>query len=140
MQYTLSEIDSIAHTFVKEVLPHSHRVILFQGAMGAGKTTFIRSLCKALGVKDIVSSPTFSLVNEYQGKPERIFHFDLYRIEDEAEALDFGIEEYWQGNDWCFIEWGERIPSLLPEAYTEFVFTVVDEITREIAIIHHPTV
>ena len=67
MQYTLSEIDSIAHTFVKEVLPHSHRVILFQGAMGAGKTTFIRSLCKALGVKDIVSSPTFSLVNEYQG-------------------------------------------------------------------------
>lgn len=108
--------------------------------MGAGKTTFIRSLCKALGVKDIVSSPTFSLVNEYQGNPERIFHFDLYRIEDEAEALDFGIEEYWQGNDWCFIEWGERIPSLLPEAYTEFVFTVVDEITREIAIIHHPTV
>ena len=103
MQYTLSEIDSIAHTFVKEVLPHSHRVILFQGAMGAGKTTFIRSLCKALGVKDIVSSPTFSLVNEYQGNPERIFHFDLYRIEDEAEALDFGIEEYWQGNDWCFI-------------------------------------
>lgn len=139
MQYTLSEIDSIAHTFVKEVLPHSHRVILFQGAMGAGKTTFIHSLCKALGVKDIVSSPTFSLVNEYQGNPERIFHFDLYRIEDEAEALDFGIEEYWQGNDWCFIEWGERIPSLLPEAYTEFVFTVVDEITREIAIIHHPT-
>ena len=140
MQYTLSVIDSIAHTFVKEVLPHSYRVIHFQGAMGAGKTTFIRSLCKALGVKDIVSSPTFSLVNEYQGNPERIFHFDLYRIEDEAEALDFGIEEYWQGNDWCFIEWGERIPTLLPEAYSEFVFTLIDDITRDISIIYHPTV
>ena len=140
MQYTLSQIDSVAETFVKEILPHSHKVLLFQGAMGAGKTTLIKALCQKLGVSDRVSSPTFSLVNEYQALEGKVFHFDLYRIEDEAEALDFGIEEYWQGNDWCFIEWGERIPTLLPEAYSEFVFTLIDDITRDISIIHHPTV
>ena len=140
MQYTLSQIDSVAETFVREILPHSHKVLLFQGAMGAGKTTLIKALCQKLGVSDRVSSPTFSLVNEYQALEGKVFHFDLYRIEDEAEALDFGIEEYWQGNDWCFIEWGERIPTLLPEAYSEFVFTLIDDITRDISIIHHPTV
>ena len=93
MQYTLSQIDSIADTFVKEVLPHSQKVLLFQGAMGAGKTTFIKALCRSLGVGDRVSSPTFSLVNEYQAHEGKVFHFDLYRIEEEQEALDFGIEE-----------------------------------------------
>ncbi len=105
--------------------------------MGVGKTTFIKALCRHLGVTERVNSPTFSLVNEYQGEERKIFHFDLYRIEQEQEALDFGIEEYWQENNWCFIEWAERIPSLLPDQYTEVLFTFIDENTREITIIQH---
>ena len=137
MQYTLQQLDALAKTFSEKVLPLSHNVILFQGAMGVGKTTFIKVLCKHLGVTERVSSPTFSLVNEYQGEERKIFHFDLYRIEQEQEALDFGIEEYWQENNWCFIEWAERIPSLLPDQYTEVLFTFIDENTREITIIQH---
>ena len=137
MQYTLSQIDSIADTFVKEVLPHSQKVLLFQGAMGAGKTTFIKALCRSLGVGDRVSSPTFSLVNEYQAHEGKVFHFDLYRIEEEQEALDFGIEEYWDSGSWCFVEWAERIPSLLPLHYTEVQLTVIDETTRSLTVVQH---
>ena len=137
MQYTLSQIDSIAETLVREVLPHSHKVLLFQGAMGAGKTTLIKALCEQLGVGDRVSSPTFSLVNEYQSPSGTIYHFDLYRIEQQQEALDFGIEEYWDSGAWCFVEWAERIPSLLPASYTEVLITALDEHTRRLTIVQH---
>ena len=135
MQYTLSQIDSVAETFVREILPHSHKVLLFQGAMGAGKTTLIKALCQKLGVSDRVSSPTFSLVNEYQALEGKVFHFDLYRIEEEYEALDFGIEEYW--DSWCFVEWAERIPSLLPSSYTEVQLSVIDATTRSLTVVQH---
>ncbi len=137
MQYTLSQIDSIAETLVREVLPLSHKVLLFQGAMGAGKTTLIKALCEQLGVGDRVSSPTFSLVNEYQSPSGTIYHFDLYRIEQQQEALDFGIEEYWDSGAWCFVEWAERIPSLLPASYTEVLITALDEHTRRLTIVQH---
>lgn len=137
MQYTLSQIDSIAKTLVREVLPHSHKVLLFQGTMGAGKTTLIKALCEQLGVRDRVSSPTFSLVNEYQSPSGIIYHFDLYRIEQQQEALDFGIEEYWDSEAWCFVEWAERIPSLLPASYTEVLITPLDEHTRRLTIVQH---
>ena len=137
MQYTLSQIDSIAETLVREELPHSHKVLLFQGAMGAGKTTLIKALCEQLGVGDRVSSPTFSLVNEYQSNSGTIYHFDLYRIEQQQEALDFGIEEYWDSGAWCFVEWAERIPSLLPASYTEVLITALDEHTRRLTIVQH---
>ena len=137
MQYTLSQIDSIADTLVREVLPHSHKVLLFQGTMGAGKTTLIKALCEQLGVGDRVSSPTFSLVNEYQSPLGTIYHFDLYRIEQQQEALDFGIEEYWDSGAWCFVEWAERIPSLLPASYTEVLITPLDEHTRRLTIVQH---
>ena len=137
MQYTLSQIDSVAETFVREILPHSHKVLLFQGAMGAGKTTLIKALCQKLGVSDRVSSPTFSLVNEYQALEGKVFHFDLYRIEEEYEALDFGIEEYWDSGAWCFVEWAERIPSLLPSSYTEVQLTVIDATTRSLTVVQH---
>ena len=137
MQYTLSQIDSIAKTLVREVLPHSHKVLLFQGTMGAGKTTLIKALCEQLGVGDRVSSPTFSLVNEYQSPSGIIYHFDLYRIEQQQEALDFGIEEYWDSGAWCFVEWAERIPSLLPASYTEVLITPLDEHTRRLTIVQH---
>ncbi len=94
--------------------------------MGAGKTTLIKQLIKQLGVTDNVSSPTFSLVNEYQNnKGKSIFHFDFYRIKDEVEALDIGIEEYFDTDAYCFIEWSEMIAGLLPpEHVAVFIYTI----------------
>ena len=114
--FSLDKIDlAVKHFF--ETSPN--KVVLFNGLMGAGKTTFIKALCKHLGVKDVTTSPTFSLVNDYQ-TPEgkSIYHFDLYRINSEIEALDMGIEEYLYSGNCCFIEWPEKIPNLLPEKFT----------------------
>lgn len=110
--FSLDKIDTaVAHFFDSK----PNKVVLFNGLMGAGKTTFIKALCKSLGVQDITSSPTFSLVNEYETPDgQRIYHFDLYRINSEVEALDMGIEEYLYSGNWCFIEWPEKIPNLLP--------------------------
>lgn len=93
-----------------------HDIFLFKGEMGAGKTTIIKNFCNFIGVVDEVSSPTYSLVNEYGNKNgDVIYHFDFYRIEDEIEALDMGIEDYLNSGHLCLIEWPERIASLLPE-------------------------
>jgi len=112
IEYTLSEIDETA----KKILAVSKPIIfLFYGSMGVGKTTLIKAFAKQLGVGDQVSSPTFSLANEYRdtnGNP--VFHFDFYRIEQEEEALDMGVEEYFDSNAYCFIEWPEKIKNLLP--------------------------
>lgn len=138
MQYTISQIENVAQELIRDVFPLSAPVILFQGEMGAGKTTLIRAICQELGVKDPITSPTFSLVNEYRDALGRkLFHFDLYRIEEEQEALDFGIEEYWEEAHWCFVEWAERIPSLLPEHYTVISLSTLDDTTRELSIIQH---
>lgn len=95
-------------------------VVALRGEMGAGKTTLIRSVADALGVEDQVTSPTFALVNQYEGaNGERLFHFDFYRIEDEREAFDLGYEEYFYSGDLCFVEWPEKIESLLPEEVVE---------------------
>jgi tRNA threonylcarbamoyladenosine biosynthesis protein TsaE len=95
-------------------------IVIFKGEMGAGKTTSIKNICNFLGVKDAVSSPTFSLVNEYEGKQGAvIYHFDFYRIEEEEEALDIGCEDYFESGHLCLIEWPERIESLLPEERLE---------------------
>jgi tRNA threonylcarbamoyladenosine biosynthesis protein TsaE len=94
------------------------RIYAFVGKMGAGKTTFIKALCCSLGVEEEVSSPTFSLVNEYRGSVEKtIFHFDFYRIETETEAYDIGLEEYLDSGNYCFIEWPDKIDSLLPRSF-----------------------
>jgi len=93
-----------------------NRVILFYGEMGAGKTTLIKQLCKVLGVEEETTSPTFSIVNEYLSKHNKtIYHFDFYRIEDEAEVFDLGYEDYFYSSNYCFIEWPEKIPNLLLE-------------------------
>lgn len=92
-----------------------YRVFLFFGEMGMGKTTFIKALCKQLGVTDSVSSPTFSIVNEYDAGGELIYHFDFYRLKDEQEAFDLGYEEYFYSDNYCFVEWPEKIENLLPE-------------------------
>ncbi len=108
--YLLSEIDSVA----REILDNTKsKTLLFYGEMGAGKTTLIKSLVKALGATDIASSPTFSLVNEYETKNGTIYHFDFYRIEDENEALDMGIEDYLDSQGWKFIEWPQKIEKFI---------------------------
>jgi len=95
------------------------KVFLFEGGMGAGKTTFIKIICEILGVKDSASSPTYSLVNEYESDRGKIFHFDFFRIKNEAEAYDLGFEEYLSSGNYCFIEWPEKIESLWPEHYVK---------------------
>ncbi|WP_026630819.1 tRNA (adenosine(37)-N6)-threonylcarbamoyltransferase complex ATPase subunit type 1 TsaE [Dyadobacter alkalitolerans] len=92
-------------------------VWLFEGHMGAGKTTLIKALCKKLGVRSHVQSPTFSLVNEYDAGDKLVYHFDFYRIKDEVEALDMGVEEYFDSGHFCFVEWPGKIESLWPLHY-----------------------
>ena len=112
ISYDLSGIDEVAKLIVTRA---THKTILFNGDMGAGKTTLIKAVCNYLGVQETVSSPTFSLVNEYEGFKDIIYHFDFYRIEDEEEAYAIGFEEYEYNGDFLFIEWSERIPNLIPE-------------------------
>ncbi len=103
----------------------NHRVVALFGKMGAGKTTLIKAFCNVLGVEDVVSSPTFALVNEYiSGKGEPVFHFDFYRIESIEEVYDIGYEEYIYSGHFCFIEWPEMMMELLPET---FVYLSIEE-------------
>ncbi len=110
------------------------RILLFYGDMGAGKTTLIKSLCECLGTAEPVTSPTFSIVNEYIGTKNRIFHFDFYRLKNESEALDLGYEEYFYSDAWCFIEWPEKIPNLLPDHYVKIKIQVTGNHSRQILI------
>jgi tRNA threonylcarbamoyladenosine biosynthesis protein TsaE len=110
--YYLDQVPDIAKMILESV---TNKTLLFYGEMGTGKTTLIKELIKQLGVMDIVSSPTFSLINEYLSPDgESIYHFDFYRIEDEDEAYDIGIEEYFSSNSWCFMEWPGKVENLLP--------------------------
>jgi tRNA threonylcarbamoyladenosine biosynthesis protein TsaE len=111
--FSLDEIDKVAQKILDQ---NPNKVILFNGNMGVGKTTLIKSLSQNLGVKGNTSSPTFSLVNEYQTNENQIvYHFDCYRLKSEVEALDMGIDDYLYSGNWCFIEWPEKIESLIPE-------------------------
>ncbi len=111
----IADIDRAAAEFVS--LMGQNTVFAFYGTMGAGKTTFINAVCRRLGVDDdSTASPTFAIVNEYRGKDNRrIYHFDFYRIDSPEEALDFGVEDYFDSGDICFLEWPERIEPLLPD-------------------------
>lgn len=130
--YTLQDLPEIATKIISSV---NRKILLFNGEMGAGKTTLIKELVKQLGVEDVTSSPTFSLVNEYQsntGKP--IYHFDFYRINSEEEAYDIGVEEYLYNDAWCFIEWGNKIKNLLPLEVVNINIDVIDTNKRTIEI------
>jgi len=110
----LSDLPSVAQKLLQTF--SDKRIFALYGEMGAGKTTLIKALCKELGVIDPVSSPTFALVYEYRtatGSP--VYHFDFYRIKDEKEAIDIGVEEYFYSGNNCFLEWPEKISNLLPE-------------------------
>ena len=131
-KYTLKQLPQIAQQIIEE---SSKKTLLFYGSMGVGKTTLIKEIVRQLGVDDVVSSPTFSLVNEYQSRNgEIIYHFDFYRIHNEEEALDIGIEDYFYNNDWCFIEWPEKVKNLLPLNAVEIHLSLNNDETRNILI------
>jgi tRNA threonylcarbamoyladenosine biosynthesis protein TsaE len=114
LTYKITDIDFVAEELLKHV---SSKTIVFKADMGVGKTTLIKALVKALGSIDVVTSPTFSIVNEYSLINYKIYHFDFYRIKNEEEALNFGIEDYLYTESWIFMEWFENIPNLLPKNY-----------------------
>ena len=114
--FTLDELELVAQQIISQ---HPEKVILFHGEMGVGKTTLIKQLCITLGVNSATSSPTFSLVNEYETTTNQIvYHFDFYRLKNEMEALDMGADDYFYSGNWCFIEWPEKIPNLIPENHS----------------------
>lgn len=111
---TIEELPQAAETLLQQ-FPNA-RVFAFHGDLGAGKTTFIKVLCEKLGVKDAMSSPSFSLVNEYHDANGKVvYHFDLYRLKSPAEALDIGMEEYLYSGNYCFVEWPEKAAEVLPQ-------------------------
>ncbi|CAI8396204.1 MAG: tRNA threonylcarbamoyladenosine biosynthesis protein TsaE [Polaribacter sejongensis] len=128
--YSLDDLSTIATTIISSV---ENKTLLFYGQMGVGKTTLIKEICNQIGVLDPISSPTFSLVNEYQtSKKKKVFHFDFYRIEAEEEAFDLGIEEYFDTGDWCLIEWPENIENLLPLGAVQIHLTILEDEQRNI--------
>ena len=129
----LDNLDAAAAEFLETV--GEERLIAFYGHLGAGKTTFIKALCDALGVEDNVCSPTFTIVNEYQAASgEPVYHFDFYRVDSLKEASDLGLEEYFYSGSFCFMEWPEKIADLLPEETVEVHIEPLDEVTRRITI------
>jgi tRNA threonylcarbamoyladenosine biosynthesis protein TsaE len=111
-------------------LAKEHKILLFYGEMGAGKTTLINAIAKQLGTLDHTSSPTFSIVNEYKTDNESIFHFDFYRLKNQTEALDMGYEDYFYSGNYCLIEWPEKIPDLWPQHYVKIVIEAINENER----------
>ena len=117
MEITIKSLDTIQEA-AKEFINRmgEGKVFAFYGKMGAGKTTFIKALCETLGVKDVITSPTFSLINEYtDGKGNSIYHFDFYRIKKLEEVYDMGYEDYFYSGNLCLLEWPELIEDILPE-------------------------
>ena len=131
--YTLKDLPAIAKSILQEV---SHKTLLFYGEMGLGKTTLIKEIAKQLGVKEIANSPTFSLVNEYRtNTQETVYHFDFYRIENEEEAYDMGVEEYFDRDAWCLVEWPSCVENLLPLESIEIHLTKNEDNSRNIKIV-----
>lgn len=130
---SLEKINETAQEFINQI--GTNTVFAFNGKMGAGKTTFIKSICETMGVKETVNSPTFSIVNEYEGADGRIiYHFDCYRINKIQEALDLGAEEYIYSGKLCFIEWSENIAPILPDSLVNVDIEEMENGTRKIII------
>jgi len=121
------------HSAAKELINHTrgNKILAFYGAMGSGKTTIIKAICEILGATDIVTSPTFTLVNEYKTSTgESLFHFDFYRIKKTEEVFDFGIEEYFSSDSYCFMEWPELVEDILPSGTVRIHIEVTDDEQR----------
>ena len=131
INYKLEDISLAADFILKNA---TCKTLIFNGVMGSGKTTLIKALVNRLGSTDNVSSPTFSIVNEYNANGSTVFHFDFYRIENEYEALDIGVEDYMSQNNWCFLEWAEKIPNLIPNNVNYINFKESEDESRTIEI------
>ena len=126
----LEHISEAAKQFVDQI--GSHKVFAFYGSMGAGKTTFIKAVCEELGVEDVITSPTFAIINEYTGQEGTIYHFDFYRIKKLEEVYDMGYEDYFYSGALCFIEWPELIEEVLPEDAVKVSITEKEDGSRAI--------
>ena len=132
LTYGLQDIPNVAAKILQTI---NSKNILFHGDMGMGKTTLIKEIIKQLGVTDTVSSPTYSIVNEYKTtNDDTVYHFDFYRINSDEEAMDFGIEEYFHDNAWCLMEWPNKVENLLPLGAAQVYITAVDDTQRTIEI------
>lgn len=130
---SIDKIDDAARKFIDAM--GDNTIFAFYGKMGAGKTTFIKAVCENLGVKDVINSPTFAIVNEYlAGNGEPIYHFDFYRIKKEQEVLDIGYEDYIYSDCLCFMEWPELIEDLLPEDAVKVTITELEDGRRVVAL------
>lgn len=130
--FNLQDLNFVAKEILRNV---PNKTLLFYGTMGVGKTTLIKELSKQLGVTDVINSPTFSLVNEYEIINDKIYHFDFYRIKSEEEALDIGIEDYFFSGHWNLIEWPENISNLLPPNSTKIEMNKNQNGTRTLNIV-----
>ena len=134
MEYKFN-VNDLPHIAKEILLKVPNKTLLFYGSMGVGKTTLIKEISKQLGVTDIINSPTFSLVNEYEIVNDKIYHFDFYRIKTEEEALDIGIEDYFFSGHWNLIEWPENISNLLPPNSTKIEMNKNQNGTRTLNIV-----
>ena len=131
MFYNKEDLGQISNQVIKAA--YGRNIWIFEGEMGAGKTTLIKAICKELGVLGHIQSPTFSIVNQYLSSTgETIYHFDFYRLKNETEALDFGIEEYFDSGNICMLEWAEKVESLLPDNCFKIKISLTDNLERNI--------
>ena len=130
--FSIDQLEEVAQKIISE---NPKKVILFHGEMGVGKTTLIKQLCKTLGVTGATSSPTFSLVNEYEVDDNQlVYHFDFYRLNKEEEAMDMGVDDYLYSGNWCFIEWAEKISNLIPEVHSVITISLLADGKRSLTL------
>lgn len=134
---SLNSLPKVVEQLLEEI--KGYRLLLFYGEMGVGKTTFIKEFCRQLGVTGNVTSPTFSIVNEYSSDAGPIYHFDFYRLKEASEALDLGYEEYFYSGNFCFVEWPEKIEGLLPEESVAVSLVLAEEKGRIVTVELPPT-
>jgi len=133
VNFTLNEIDQAAREFLVQI--GDRKTVAFHGEMGAGKTTFIHALCKVMGVEDVTSSPTFSIINEYKkANGETVLHMDLYRLRDEQEAVSAGVEDGLFSGNLCLVEWPEKAKGIFPEDAVQCYITVTGSSSRKLQI------
>ena len=131
VNFTLKQINEMAEFFLAATA--NYKVYAFHGEMGAGKTTFIHALCAGMGVKDVITSPTFSIINQYKtADGQTVYHMDLYRIKDENEAINAGVEDCLFSGDSCLVEWQEKAPGIFPDNTLHVSITSVDDNTRKL--------
>lgn len=141
MILTVTHIDHLQEA-ARQFLNHTHYargVYAFYGEMGAGKTTFIKAVCEALGVTDVVNSPTFAIINEYsRPSGEPVYHFDFYRLKQSQEAFDLGCDDYFSSGHTCFIEWPEKIEAYLPDDCIQVYIQQLPDGSRRVAVNEKP--